>query len=126
MIFNDLDEYLYIPDQKIIDFIKANPEIDTFGFHNIWSITVDKNIPDTFPNTIITDTKKIHYGRRSKNIHNLDSIKTIGIHVSSQYNINPKHIHGLDMYHFYNWTRRNRVMELETQFTTLDLDFLEK
>lgn len=128
MIFNDLDEYLYIPDQKLIDFIKANPEIDTFGFHNIWSITVDKNIPDTFPDTIITDTQKIHYGRRSKNIHKLDSIKTIGIHVHNSYqnNINPKRIHGLDMYHFYNWTKRNRAIKLDTQLTTLNLDFLEK
>ena len=35
MIFNDFDEYLFIPDIKLIDYIKLNPTFTSFGFKNI-------------------------------------------------------------------------------------------
>lgn len=107
MIFCDLDEYLYTPNSKIIEFIKKHEEIDLFGFCNKWSQTVDGSIPISFPNEFLTSAEK-NYPDRSKNIYKLDSVNTISIHNGHEYNVTPKAIKNLSMFHFFNWTNRSR------------------
>ena len=43
MIFNDLDEYFFIPNIKLIDYIKSKSNVTVFGFKNIWAETYDGN-----------------------------------------------------------------------------------
>lgn len=44
MIFNDLDEYLFIQNVKLIDYIKLNTKFSSFGFKNVWAKTIDNSI----------------------------------------------------------------------------------
>ncbi len=113
MIFCDLDEYLNINNNTLKNFIFQNPEIKTFGFCNIWSQTLDNKIPDTFPNEIIIGDK-LAYGIRSKNIYKTDDLTTIGIHSSMCLSKNgwtpgDKSITNLNMFHFYNWSQKDRT-----------------
>lgn len=120
MIFNDLDEYLFIPEKKIIDYIRENKEIDTFGFCNIWCNRRDGL--KEFGTDILID-KKLGYKNRSKAIHKLESINTISIHNGYSYNKKEVKIDLENvMYHFYNLTK-NRKMNLRKE-KKLDLDFL--
>jgi hypothetical protein len=110
MIFCDLDEYLYINHNcNIKNYILNNNHIDKFGFCNKWSNTIDNIYPNTFPNTFLT-SDSINYGVRSKNIYKIQSINTIGIHDSNSYTLNPKSEINFIMFHFYNWTNRNRTI----------------
>lgn len=123
MIFNDLDEYLFIPNVKLVNYIKNNTNIDMFGFCNKWTRTIDDT--NIIKEDLIT-SETICYGNRSKNIYKIDSIETIGIHKGYKYTI-PKPIHLTNhiMYHFYNWTRKNRVEKTNIK-TKIDLSFLYK
>jgi hypothetical protein len=104
MIFCDLDEYLFIPEYTIINYIMENNDIDTIGFCNHWCKTLDDKIPDTFPNKFVSKDK-LEYGKRSKNIFKIDSINTIGIHHPFSYNKeNPKLITEFIMFHFEDWS----------------------
>ena len=128
MIFVDLDEYLMIPNQKtkIRKYLEDNKNITIFGFCNKWSTTIDKKIPNKFPNKFLFG-KKHEHGDRSKNIYKIENINTIGIHGYSgsiSYNVdNPIKKLDLDMYHFYNWTNLKR--EFETKNTYSD-DYIPK
>ena len=110
MIFCDLDEYLHIPNSgnNIKNYILNNKDIDTFGFCNKWSNTIDNIYPNTFPNSFFT-SNIIEYGARSKNIYKISSINTIGIHSTNSYYLN-KQTNFL-MFHFYNWTAKDREID---------------
>lgn len=108
MIFCDLDEYLFIPNNSIIEFILNNTNYDTIGFCNYWSKTLDNKIPSTFPNEFLSSDKN-EYRNRSKNIHKIQSINTINIHRKYSYTIkNPKIICNFIMFHFYSWSDKKR------------------
>ncbi len=112
MIFCDLDEYLNIKNNTIKNFIFQNPNIRTFGFCNFWSRTLDNKIPDKFPNEFMIG-EKLMYGARSKNIYKTDEVMVIGIHSSmclcaTGWTPGDRTITNLDMFHFYNWSQKNR------------------
>ena len=126
MIFCDLDEYLHIPISKNKDncrftlkqYIENHPDIDIFGFCNIWANTINNEYPSIsfFPDKIFIVEDHNEYCDRSKNIYKLDSIQTIGIHQvatsePSFINEKLKSIVDLKMYHFYNWSRSSRTIE---------------
>lgn len=110
MIFCDLDEYLYLPNNNILNYIIQNKHtVDMIGFCNKWANTIDNHIPSEFPSKLLT-SKKFNYGERSKNIYKVTSVNTIGIHTCrdfTKYNI----IATIDfyMFHFYNWVIRDRL-----------------
>jgi len=52
MIFCDFDEYLYIPDYTLLQYIMLNKDIDVIGFVNRWSKSIDNIIPKTLPNKL--------------------------------------------------------------------------
>ena len=132
MIFCDLDEYLHIPKNKFIEsqpqpreqesryhdntireFIKNNNTIDVFGFCNIWANTINDTIPDNrqLPNKFLTVSTKNEYKERSKNIYKVSSINTIGVHQTCTDCVGLNCITDLNMYHFYKWSSKNRVIE---------------
>jgi len=140
MIFCDLDEYLHIPKNKFIDctapnillsphdygantlkqFIINNPDIDIFGFCNYWANTVENNIPNRpyLPKKILAVSEPCEYKERSKNIYKVSFINTIGVHqVGDELYNSPnvlsivKSITDLNMYHFYKWSSKKRVIE---------------
>jgi hypothetical protein len=113
MIFCDLDEYMNIENISLKQFILEHAEINTFGFCNIWSKTLDNKIPNKFPDKFIIGDKN-NYGFRSKNIFKTDYINTFGIHTlvcRCEKNWMPRDnaILNLDMFHFYNWSQPNRI-----------------
>jgi hypothetical protein len=127
MIFCDFDEYLHIPlqpqssqtpllqDQTLHQYIKDNPSIDIFGFCNIWADSAHNEYPNTqiTPKQIVAVSTHNPYCERSKNIYNVSSIKTTGIHqlCDDDYFSNLKSIVDLKMYHFYRWSSKGRVIE---------------
>ena len=140
MIFCDLDEYLHVPKNKCIDtkvdtsdianaapidntirkFITNNPDIDIFGFCNYWANTVENNIPNRpyLPKKILAVSEPCEYKERSKNIYKVSFINTIGVHqVGDELYNSPnvlsivKSITDLNMYHFYKWSSKKRVIE---------------
>ena len=135
MIFCDLDEYLHIPKNKFIEpqsqyldntlreFIKNNSEIDVFGFCNIWANTINDKIPDNrqLPNKFLTVSTKNEYKERSKNIYKVSSINTIGVHQTCTDYDDLNCITDLNMYHFYKWSSKNRVIENCTNIIDLTI-----
>lgn len=138
MIFCDLDEYLHIPKNKFIESIAPNltqysdntlkqfiinkPDIDIFGFCNFWANTVDDSIPSTpyLPKKILAVPEPIEYLERSKNIYKVSSINTIGIHqIGYDFYSSLTAITDLNMYHFYKWSSKNRVIENCTSMVNL-------
>ena len=136
MIFCDLDEYLHIPNNKMVEsksksesmipnnneyndntlkrFIKNNPDIEVFGFCNFWSDTIDGSIPSSphLPKKFLAVRDPVEYLERSKNIYKVASINTIGIHqIGDGVHVNMKHIVDLKMYHFYKWSSKIRTIE---------------
>ena len=111
MIFCDLDEYLYIPEYTLKNFIMSNSDVDVFGFCNRWSKTIDGNLPSDFPNNFLTSEKLPKFDR-SKNIYKLNSITTVDIHgYENKYNKVPIITKNFDMFHFYNWSQKDRIMD---------------
>jgi len=109
MIFCDLDEYLYIRDSTLINFILENPTVDTFGFCNRWSCTLDKGIPSVFPHTFLSSAQN-KYKDRSKNIYKTSSVNYIGIHCGINFNKTEVIIKDLTMFHFFNWAKKQRAI----------------
>lgn len=121
MIFCDLDEYLNVPNNNILNFIFNNKDIDIFGFCNRWSKPIDNKMPDAFPSIFLTSDIIHDYGYRSKNIYKLNSINTIGIHHPRQYYSRDKIIPNLTMFHFFNWTRLKREITDES-FSEIEIN----
>jgi len=141
MIFCDLDEYLHIPKNKFIEstapnltqysdntlkqFIINKPDIDIFGFCNFWANTIDDSIPSTpyLPKNFLAVSEPTEYKERSKNIYKVSSINTIGVHqLGYDFYISLTAITDLNMYHFYKWSSKNRVIENCTSMVNLDLN----
>jgi hypothetical protein len=119
MLFCDLDEYLYIPNTSLKEYISKNTEIDSFGFLNKWSKSPDNKPILSFPKRFLTSKGVLPYNHRSKNIHKTCSVDTIGIHMAHAYADTIKEpkllIHNI-MFHFYNWskpTRENKDCPME-------------
>jgi len=126
MIFCDLDEYMRTPDKKIIDTIKNNPNIDVFGFCNIWSKTIDDQIPTTFPNKFLTSYSRDNYIYQSKNIYKISSIKNINIHFPQDFLIdNPLQKLDYKLFHFFNWGNKRRFYECN-KLIDIDKIYLEE
>ena len=127
MIYCDLDEYLHIDNYTLKEFILKNNEIDVFGFCNIWSRCINDEIPIKFPTKFYIDQKKLNYKNRSKNIYKLDKINILTIHhlytppKDRRCPENIKQILDLNMYHFINWSKRNRYEKVEIIKTIKDL-----
>ena len=117
MIFNDMDEYFYIPPYTLKEYIKYNPHITVFGFCNIWSklpckclYCSYKCIPNKIPTDFLIGSKKV-YRKQSKNMYKLNDIKLIGIHEPHSFFKCKGSITNLNMFHFYSWNKRRTVNE---------------
>jgi hypothetical protein len=119
MIFCDLDEYLHIPKTTLKQFVDTNKNISTFGFCNKWSRTIDNTIPDVFPRTFLTEPGKLEYPLRSKNIYKVSDLSLVFIHHPLEYVTKQDVISDLTMYHFYNWTQPERMVNVNFEQITL-------
>jgi len=110
MIFCDLDEYLYIPDVTLRKFIQQKPSIDVFRFCNHWAKTVEPIKKETQLPKEFFSSEKTHHIQRAKNIYKTSSVQLLGIHCPCKVmNVSkPEQILNLTMYHFYNWTQKER------------------
>jgi hypothetical protein len=107
MLFCDLDEYLYITNQKLIDLV-SDTSVDTFGFRNLWANTKDNNVPESFPNEFYVAGKLQRYEDRSKCIHKMDTVVHIGIHHGTKFKSNPISLKdNYVMFHFHSWGGAN-------------------
>jgi hypothetical protein len=123
MMFNDLDEYCYFQHMSIQDYLTKN-KYDIIGFQNCMSITIDKHIPQTFPGKFYSSTTINKYPERSKNIYNVDKIDTLVTHCINYGKPFPDNLHmsvgeGV-MYHFANWSKRDRSLNGQHILTTID------
>ena len=120
MIFNDLDEYLFIPNNKLVKYIKLNTNINIFGFKNIWAKTKtnNKKIEEN-----LDISKPIGFGKRSKCIYMVSSIQTIDIHKSNKMLKKKVEDNNNYMYHFYNWGTKKRIFKTPIS-KKIDLIFL--
>lgn len=110
MLFNDLDEYICVPNNKLYTVLDSN-EYDTIVFHNNWADTIDNSIPLIFPRIFLIHNKVFPYHSRSKCIHKTTSIDTLhSVHGNDLYNIpNPKTLDDMNylLFHFYSWSPAN-------------------
>lgn len=109
MIFCDLDEYLSIPKNTLVEYISKHNNIKKIVFGNKWSRTLDNTIPTKFPSSFYT-AEKLGYKDRSKVICCVNSTDLLAIHYA--YGLNEYSLSELfDMYHFCNWGHRNRIFD---------------
>lgn len=109
MIFCDMDEYLHINGYNLKSFIQETNK-DLYSFSNIWSTCINNVIPENFPKKFYISNEKTE--RRSKNIFKLEKVITICIHKGHKYTSDDiSSITDLDMFHFYNWSCRDRIIE---------------
>jgi hypothetical protein len=119
MIFCDFDEYLHVENNTLQNLVINNSTIDTFGFNNRWSKTLDGTIPYIFPNTFYTSNPD-NYLTQSKNIHKMNSIEFIHIHYGSNYNNYNKFMGNFELFHFFNWSVKSRNIDYK-YFTIINL-----
>ena len=117
MIFNDLDEYMYVPNKTLIELV-SDKKYDTYGFCNYWSNTLDNKMPSVFPNKFKIGNK-LKFGTRSKCIHKLDSVDAVGIHFIKYYSeSNPKKDCKYMLFHFGKWGKRFSGGRSRTNYKT--------
>jgi hypothetical protein len=130
MAFCDFDEYLHVPKTTLKQLVDSHSNIDTFGFCNKWSQTIDNKVPDVFPTTFLTETGQLKYPTRSKNIYKVSDVKLLCVHhpieycrsqsATSRFIIDKQRaMCDLHMYHFYNWTRPDRKVDEHLVMHTL-------
>jgi hypothetical protein len=119
MIFCDFDEYLHVPKTTLKRFVDSNTHINTFGFRNKWSRTVDGTIPDVFPRTFLTESGQMNYPLRSKNIYKVSDLKLLFIHHPLEFCAKQSGRLDFIMYHFYNWTQPDRKRTEDLFLVTL-------
>jgi len=114
MLFCDLDEYFYLPNNgKLIDLV-SDENVDTFVFHNCWANTEDNTIPDVFPDKFLIAhkpniTPNINIlPHRAKCIHKMDSIVYTNIHIGKKFNKKSNVKNESIMFHFYSWSKPER------------------
>lgn len=113
MIFCDYDEYLKA-DVKLRDLIKTN--YNSYGFLNIWAKTVNNEIPKEFPELFLVDIRMYKFTNRSKCIHKMDSIETIGVHSGHTYLSEQQkpiliNLNGNKLFHFINWSAKRYIID---------------
>lgn len=116
MIFNDLDEYFNVKENKLINFVKNNNNISIFRFCNIWAKTKKSHELKRIPNKFMRMKDNLKYPKRSKNIYKTNDLKIIGIHEPYTFmNDNNKnnYIDDLKMFHFYDWSSNRRYMKID-------------
>jgi hypothetical protein len=117
IIYCDLDEYLYIPNNNLNEYINKHNDTDVFEFNNYFAETLTNNIPETLPNRLKIGDKH-DYTVRSKNIYKSINIDSINIHFPYKFNIdNPRKSKEHIMLHFQSWSGRrpevNNLIELK-------------
>jgi len=120
MIFNDLDEYLFIPNIKLVEYIKLNTNINVFGFKNIWAKTKSKQ-KELEENLYISEP--FPFRKRSKCIYMVSSIETINIHYNCTMLKKENLICDNYMFHFYNWGSKGRSIKTPIS-KKINLNFL--
>jgi hypothetical protein len=107
MIFNDLDEYMYIPHKTIIELIKKNISKISFVFLNNWA---DSSIPKEYIDQQILKDKSVdRFPVRCKCIHNTLKLDLLNIHTSKHYSSTTMLINESNLLlHFYKWSGKNR------------------
>ena len=121
MIFCDLDEYMLSPHRKLCHMIKSNH--DTYKFCNVFSELIDNTKLSELPNKFNV-SKKYKFNDRSKCIHKLDSIETIGIHREFKYlntNFKISENYSNCLYHFYNIGGKKRRFKCSDIIDITDL-----
>lgn len=104
-IYNDLDEYMNVKNDTLINFINKN--VDIYVFNNSWSYNISCNIPKIFEKSFYAST--YIDGWRTKIIAKNDACKLIKIHDVMEY-VSEKHIKNrtcdMIMYHFSFWSKK--------------------
>lgn len=113
MMFCDLDEYIYIPGQRISTYIYNNPDVNVFGFCNMWANMLDNQIPEKFPSTIKVANHKKNFGERSKCIYKTESLVTMAIHTPKAMSEDRRDLIEHVFFHFYSWTGAPRYEYIE-------------
>jgi hypothetical protein len=107
MIFNDFDEYMYIPNLKIYELINLNKSYDSYMFLNRWAKILDLQVPNKLPNTILLSTKLYQPTKQSKCIHNVLKHDYIGVHFSNNLS-NILFNNEMYLLHFINFSNPDR------------------
>lgn len=122
MISNDLDEYFYIPNQRIVDMISFD-HIDTYVFENKWCETIDTigtgETLNTLPNSIKMFNQSFKYPNRSKCIYKIDKFNLLRVH-SSDESSNISFHENHKILHFCTWTRPDRKINGSYTFLTIE------
>jgi hypothetical protein len=105
MIFNDFDEYMYVPKQKIKNLIKSKH--NTYMFLNKWCKTLDFQVPDKLPSNILISTEEYKPGKQSKCIIKTLAHSYIGVHHPTNTN-NILVQNDMLLLHFINWSNSER------------------
>jgi hypothetical protein len=138
ILYNDLDEYTYIPNNILSNIIHSNA--DTYVFLNVWADIID--IPNDIesyynnlynitkiPNKILKHNDIFKYKERSKCLHKSDNIKTVTVHYAYEYNINDPIIFINDnniILHFFRWSSkksRTRDKIMSNKYSIFDIKY---
>ena len=111
MIFCDLDEYLHIPGDTLMNFIQNN-DYDKIGFLNHWATDFQE-----YQSVSVSNTFKISepspFPRRAKCIYKVESVELLGIHDSTLSLNYGSEITSFMNLHFYNWSGKGRRIPSE-------------
>ena len=131
MIFCDLDEYLQthlgkeIPEgmKTIKEYLLENPSVDIISFRNLWSQTIDRKIPKSFPDNFLVAERITKETHRRKNLYRTRLINAIQVHnIHFKWNKQKKFVHKTCMFfHFCNWSRHDRNKD-DKKFSLLKQD----
>jgi hypothetical protein len=108
MLFNDLDEYTHA-DSSLKDLCLCHNS-DVIAFLNCWC---EGKFTDHFKRSGVI----LPYGTRSKCLYKTKNVDTLHIHHAREYNISNPNItidQNYLLYHFYNWSKKNRIVDMET------------
>lgn len=108
MILCDFDEYMYVPGKKLSEYVYENSTIDVFGFHNLWSDTIDGAIPCRIPTTIRVADGLLGWYDRTKCIYKTEVVRTVNIHGGRRFSKQIVQRNNHTMFHFYKWSGLDR------------------
>jgi len=111
MLFNDLDEYIYInnTNNRIIDILSdiSFKKYSLIVFHNNWCNTIDDKIPTNFPNKFLRQNIILPYHYRSKFICKTNDINIIlsihGCDYFTKQNAEVLDDNNYLLFHFFKW-----------------------
>ena len=128
MAFNDLDEYMFVPNSNVINLLNdhAHENVNTYMFLNIWSDTIeipvdieayyDELKDEVMPSSFVIKNEIYAPSHSSKCIHKSDNIVLIeNIHCGQHYS-NPgivykdtvditNIVNNNILFHFFRWSR---------------------